>query len=127
MIGLTTAATLWVVAAIGLAIGSHAYVQAVGTTALVFVILVILGRVEDFLFHRRRSYTVEVVSDPEVHYLDAVRERLETAGLSARISELDKRAERYRATLEVRAPRGARDTVLWQLSDIEGVRKVTVV
>src|SRR5690554_6224470 len=34
VVGLTTAATLWVVAAIGIAAGSGAYVEAVGTTVL---------------------------------------------------------------------------------------------
>jgi putative Mg2+ transporter-C (MgtC) family protein len=37
--GLTTAATIWVVAAIGIAIGAGEYVTAVGTTALVLVTL----------------------------------------------------------------------------------------
>src|SRR5688500_18849369 len=35
--GLTTAATLWVVAAIGMAVGVEAYVEAFGTTLLVLV------------------------------------------------------------------------------------------
>jgi putative Mg2+ transporter-C (MgtC) family protein len=44
--GLTTAATLWVVAAIGLAVGLGAIVEAVGTTFLVLVALVPLRRFE---------------------------------------------------------------------------------
>jgi putative Mg2+ transporter-C (MgtC) family protein len=44
--GLTTAATLWVVAAIGLAVGLGATVEAVGTTVLVLVALVPLRRFE---------------------------------------------------------------------------------
>jgi putative Mg2+ transporter-C (MgtC) family protein len=37
--GLTTAASLWVTAAIGIAVGLEHYVLAIGTTALVFVVL----------------------------------------------------------------------------------------
>src|ERR1700748_2482317 len=37
--GLTTAASLWTVAAIGLAVGGGLYVAAVGATAVIFVIL----------------------------------------------------------------------------------------
>lgn len=44
--GLTTAATLWIVAAIGMAIGFGALVEAVGTTVLVLIALVPLRRVE---------------------------------------------------------------------------------
>jgi len=43
--GLTTAATLWVVAAIGMSAGAGAFVEATGTTLL--VLLWPLGWVED--------------------------------------------------------------------------------
>ena len=45
--GLTTAATLWVVAAIGMAVGLGATVEAIGTTALVLVALFPLGKLEE--------------------------------------------------------------------------------
>ena len=45
--GLTTAATVWIVAAIGMAIGFGALVEAVGTTLLVLVALVPLRKVEE--------------------------------------------------------------------------------
>jgi uncharacterized membrane protein YhiD involved in acid resistance len=41
--GLTTAATLWIVATIGMAIGFGALVEAVGTTLLVLIALVPVG------------------------------------------------------------------------------------
>lgn len=45
--GLTTAATIWVVAAIGLAAGFGAVVEAAGTTLLVLITLIALRRVEE--------------------------------------------------------------------------------
>ena len=45
--GLTTAATLWVVAAIGMTAGAGAYLEATGTTLLVLCILWPLGWVEN--------------------------------------------------------------------------------
>lgn len=47
--GLTTAATIWVVAAVGMATGAGAYVAAVGTTALVLFVLFPLRRMERFV------------------------------------------------------------------------------
>jgi putative Mg2+ transporter-C (MgtC) family protein len=44
--GLTTAATMWVVAAIGMAVGFGAHVEAVGTTVLVLIALIPLGWME---------------------------------------------------------------------------------
>jgi putative Mg2+ transporter-C (MgtC) family protein len=46
VIGLTTAATIWVVAAIGMAVGAQAYVVAGREHRLVVVSLMLLGRLE---------------------------------------------------------------------------------
>jgi len=45
VIGLTTAATLWVVAAVGTAIGMGLYVEAIAGTAMVFFTFLVLSRV----------------------------------------------------------------------------------
>ncbi len=52
--GLTTAASLWSVAAIGTAAGAGLYVVAIVGTVLILVILAILDRVEDFARRRLR-------------------------------------------------------------------------
>ncbi|MGH7573014.1 MAG: MgtC/SapB family protein, partial [Gemmatimonadota bacterium] len=52
--GLTTAATIWVMAGIGLAIGSGYFAPAIGTTVILLVILWVLGRIEDRLPKPRR-------------------------------------------------------------------------
>ena len=50
--GLTSAATIWVVAAIGLTIGAGFFVEALGTTVAVMIVLIGLGWVEQrFLSH----------------------------------------------------------------------------
>src|SRR5215510_4051398 len=54
VVGLTTAATIWVVAAIGVAVGAGAYVDALGATALIMVVLVGLRPVEAKLLGKRR-------------------------------------------------------------------------
>jgi putative Mg2+ transporter-C (MgtC) family protein len=45
--GLTTAASLWVVASIGLAVGIGSYFAAIVTTTIVFLILVYMPRIEN--------------------------------------------------------------------------------
>lgn len=59
--GLTSAATIWVVAALGIAIGAGLYVEAAGTGALVTIVLAWLGRLENRLRRVRRiaNYTVK--------------------------------------------------------------------
>ena len=54
--GLTTAATLWVVAGIGMAVGSDSYVEAVGATLLVLVVLILLTPMEEAIARRRPAH-----------------------------------------------------------------------
>ena len=44
--GLTTAASLWVTAAVGIAVGLERYVLAIGSTLLILVILHVMHRFE---------------------------------------------------------------------------------
>ena len=66
VVGLTSAATIWLVAAVGMAIGSHSYVEALGTTALAMVVLDGLGFVETRLAARstRTHLTVFATQEP---------------------------------------------------------------
>jgi putative Mg2+ transporter-C (MgtC) family protein len=54
VIGLTTAATVWVVAAVGAAVGAGAYIDAAGGTVLIMLVLVGLRPVERRLSAKRR-------------------------------------------------------------------------
>jgi putative Mg2+ transporter-C (MgtC) family protein len=64
--GLTSAATIWVVAAIGLAIGAGFYVEALGTAALVMLVLSGLGHLEHRLLRARRTLSATVRTKPGV-------------------------------------------------------------
>lgn len=54
IIGLTTAATIWLVAAVGVAVGSGAYVDAIGATALIILVLIGLRPLEARVALKRR-------------------------------------------------------------------------
>jgi putative Mg2+ transporter-C (MgtC) family protein len=53
--GLTTAATIWVVAAVGMAVGAGAYVSAIGATALVLFVLFPLRYIERYVARALRG------------------------------------------------------------------------
>ena len=59
--GLTTAATIWVVAAIGLTVGAGFHAIALSFTVLVLVTLTLLGRFEHKLLGRCHFVTCEIV------------------------------------------------------------------
>lgn len=78
--GLTSAATLWVVAAIGLTAGAGFYFEALGATLTVMVVLAGLGRLEHGLLRVARAMNVTVRTKPDVT-LDWIRDRLRDDGL----------------------------------------------
>lgn len=60
--GLTTAASLWAVAAIGLAVGSGLYLAALSTTAIVLVILAGIKPIEELYRDKMQTRRVNVVA-----------------------------------------------------------------
>jgi putative Mg2+ transporter-C (MgtC) family protein len=64
--GLTSAATIWVVAGIGLTAGAGYYFEAMGATALVMLVLAGLGTVEHRLLRARRTMHATVRTKPGV-------------------------------------------------------------
>jgi len=78
--GLTSAATIWVVAAIGIAIGSGFYVEAAGAGILVMVVLAWLTRIENRVRRIRRIVQYTVRAKPATPLAD-VRETLSAQGL----------------------------------------------
>ena len=63
--GLTTAACLWVVAGVGLAVGAGFYTGALMSTALVFVTLGRLSRIDDWVDHEKNlSLNIHTVDKP---------------------------------------------------------------
>lgn len=68
VVGLTSAATIWVVAAIGVALGSGYYLEGVATTLAVLVVLSGLGRAEKLIQRHsmRSTITVHARQGPSV-------------------------------------------------------------
>jgi putative Mg2+ transporter-C (MgtC) family protein len=79
--GLTSAATIWMVAAIGLTVGAGFFVEALGATALVMVVLAGLGRVEYRLLRMQRSHECTIRTKPGTT-LDWLKTALFSDGLS---------------------------------------------
>lgn len=81
--GLTTAAALWAVASIGLAIGGGMYVAGVAATALVLIILLLMKPVEKLIFKSNRAvkHSLTLKLYPEKVSLQQIEEKMSKAGL----------------------------------------------
>ena len=105
VVGLTTAATLWVVAAIGMAVGARAYVEAVGTTVLVMIALLLLGRVESLLLRRREEQTIQVVLTPGPDRVQRTQAILAEAGFRTDLLDVERGADYVTVTFQATGPR----------------------
>jgi putative Mg2+ transporter-C (MgtC) family protein len=122
--GLTSAATLWVVAAIGIAIGAQHTVEAVGTAFLVLLILVPMGRLERRLsvFRRARVMVVELPRHVDPAVVGAI---LNDAGLVIHSQRLEVDKERLLLRIELVGPAEGwhvAEAALIQHPEIRGMR-----
>jgi putative Mg2+ transporter-C (MgtC) family protein len=125
--GLTTAATLWVVAAIGMAVGAGAYLQAVVGSALVMLALMILGRVEDHLLPRRSAErTIRIVLDPNPELIAGIEQQLIKAGYQVRSLDVEKMPDTLVASFAASGATGDYDRAVQTLFARTGVRQVTL-
>jgi len=81
VVGLTSAATIWVVAAIGIALGSGYYLEGVGTTLAVLVVLSGLGRAEKILQAHSMQSTITIHARPGPTVLEDLETLVRRTGL----------------------------------------------
>jgi putative Mg2+ transporter-C (MgtC) family protein len=123
--GLTTAATLWVVAAIGMAVGARAYLAAIVVTSLVMLALMVLGRVEDHLIPRRPSErNLHVTFDPPAEKMALIEDHLNALGFSVDMLRAERSGGEIIATFQVRGDARKWDEALQSLLGIAGVQRV---
>jgi putative Mg2+ transporter-C (MgtC) family protein len=124
--GLTTAASLWVVAAIGMAVGAGAYILSTAATAVALLTLFVLrplrARLVRGLKQEREEFTLEAGPDFEVdelvHKLKDVVDRID----HLRVEEED--GVQHVVLILTLPPRQRPEDVVDLLSDTPGVRNV---
>jgi len=125
VVGLTSAATIWVVAAIGVALGATFYWEAAGTTLLVLVVLRGLGRVERLVARQSTRSTLSVHAHPDPTVLDELEAVVRRTGL-----EIERQASRRENVdlvidFTLRGPKRLHDEVMVALLHQPGVRTVS--
>jgi putative Mg2+ transporter-C (MgtC) family protein len=122
--GLTTAASLWAAAAIGLAAGAGFYFGAAATTAVVLIALYLLRGVRVFVVSRFRT----AFGVLDVHFIDSgtevssVVEIVEGRGVRIRNTDAEIEDGRASYSLQLRIPPGR--SVQEIMGEISGLRTV---
>lgn len=124
--GLTTAATIWVMAGIGIAIGSGYYAPAVATTVVLIGILVALGWLEARLERPRRFVFFHVAARRERGLVDAVNDLAEEHRLQLDSIALERGEGRLEMEFSLTCTAHVRDEIIEELLDLEAVDEVRV-
>jgi putative Mg2+ transporter-C (MgtC) family protein len=123
--GLTTAATLWVVAAIGMAVGARAYVAAVFATTLVMLALMLLGRVEDHLIaHRPSERNVDVKLGASTEAIGDIEKQLLALGYRVDTLRVERTADGVQVGFHVSGPPEKWDFAIKAVLAVPGVERV---
>lgn len=131
--GLTTAATLWIVAAIGLSVGAGFYLPAAATTVIVLLSTLFLNKFESkfHLFKRSGSLRINMFVDERPAGIDIVTSVLEKADMKVeqvRVTEETSEHEKKRISLEFRVYAYSGKNInhlfenLWKIEGIKDVR-----
>ncbi|HXF95394.1 MAG TPA: MgtC/SapB family protein [Gemmatimonadales bacterium] len=125
VVGLTSAATIWVVAAIGVALGAGYYLEALGTTILVLLVLQGLRWVEGFLERHATTTRVRVHARPEPQVIEELETVVRRTGLD--ILRQVQRRENVDVVVdfELRGAKRLHDQVMIALLHHPGVRTVS--
>jgi len=126
--GLTTAATIWAVAAIGMAAGTAQYFEAAFTTLLILGVLMVLKPIEKRFFKRPSEAQVSVIvprRDGEIEELRAALGAISAYPLAIRVHELSETDDRLEVDVGLPANRTTAE-LLRQLRSLPGARQVLI-
>lgn len=122
--GLTTAATIWVVAAIGMAVGAGAYMEAAGSAVLVGLSLVVLARLEIGVIRGRQVSRYVIIVDDSPQVLEEVQGVFFERGMRLERETVERTKDGFEATIEVSGPARRHRELTGLLAARAGVRRV---
>ena len=125
--GLTTAASLWVVAGIGLAVGSGFYFGSIVTTVLTIVTLMFFSRLEQTMIRKDWYKTIVIETKEGVDQLRAIRALIEDRKSEITDFEVDRARDGVNMMLKIGLKlyqiRTA-DQLIDDLAHLDGVKHV---
>jgi len=127
--GLTTAASIWVVSAIGLAVGIGYYLGAVITTILVFLVLTIFKIVEERYLTKPEEFKIDIEFDESTGDLSTLESELIFLGIKLIRTKIESHIRDNLILIELTVAANKKTGVietLKQVSRIKGVLKAVV-
>ena len=125
--GLTTAASLWSVGCIGLVFGAGYYEFGAVITAMVFVVLLIMNYISNFLQRKVQHRHIALTVVPQLDIFLAIISHLKDCGINIdrALAQIDTDGTDKKATIEfsVRGIKQAQD-IIKSLQNVEGILNI---
>lgn len=125
--GLTTAASLWVVTGIGLAVGSGLYFGGIITTFLAVIALMFFGRLEHAMIRKDWYKTIVIETKEGLEQLKAVREILAEYAIEITDFEVERSRDGAHMVLKIGLKLSTarhNEQLIQDISRLEGVKGV---
>jgi putative Mg2+ transporter-C (MgtC) family protein len=125
ILGLTTAATIWVVAAIGVCVGMGHYDIAVASSLVIVIVLVGTTFFEDRVLGRSLTFACEIlVQDPEGKVRQAINHSLTQNDLILDDFDIESRGDLSQLTVKYSGHRNDHKKFILDLWSTPGIREV---
>lgn len=123
--GLTTAATTWVVAAVGMVVGFQDYALAAAATVLVLFVQSVFPRLDAWIDELRQRHTFRITSDFDENDLEEIKTLFREAGVTVLHRKLMKKGGKYYSEWYVSGPRLEQKNVVRKLLENPNVKELT--
>lgn len=122
--GLTTAATIWVLSALGLAAGAGYYTLALLGTVAIVVVLILIRYLESYIISRRTTVKIHVEMDKSSMAPSMVNEQIQKRNIPREDLRYQSEERKLITIFEYTASKKELDKLIRKLSSIEGVISV---
>ena len=122
--GVTTAATIFVVASIGMAVGGGLFLPAIFATVVIVICLLLLGWIEGKFNLKSVNYAYDVFADDAETALGAVNETLLELRQTMKTVQIARADHGVRVVFTVEAPQKAQDGICRRLRQISTLKQI---
>jgi len=122
--GLTTAATVWLTAALGMAAGAGEYFLAVGTTAISIIVLILFTRFEEYLEISSETRTYQITTKTSWEKYKELKSLFKDHNLAIQDIKQEKNEDEMVCTFEVYGTSKKHDKLVQKLLGDKAIKEV---
>ncbi len=122
--GLTTAATIWVLSALGLAIGAGYILLALAGAVCITITLTLIKYIEKAIVRIRSSHIIQLTLEPSRGIIGSIIEEFNALDISSEALDVKRLGKTWTATFEYTTNRSKHGRLVEVLSKLDGVESI---